>query len=357
MSAAEPAGRAGLPRVLTIERLIALVALVVVVVWPWTFSAYWAGQILTQVFFMGIVAASISFLSAYAGMVSFGQVAIYGIAGFVYGNATTHGGTKGLNLGYSPWLGIVLALVFALVFALLFGALASRSSGIYFLMITLTFGVIANLFFAEVAKFSGFGGISGVVPPSPLASGQQAAAKPLYYTALVAALLVYAFIRYVVRTPFGLALQGVRDDPVRMSSLGFNVPLVRTAAFALAGLFAAIGGLFFVWWNGHIDPASIDLGTNINALLIAVVGGLSRVEGAWVGALFYYAINNVIQTYLPNGIPSIGGTFNTIIGLAFLLVVVVSPDGLTGIWRMGADFVRRRRTEPAAAGGSTGAGA
>ena len=94
-------------------------------------------------------------------------------------------------------------------------------------------------------------------------------------------------LRYVARTPFGLTLQGVRDDPVRMASLGYNVVLHRTIAFAFAAFIAAVGGVLFVWWNGHIDPASIDLGATIDVLVIAVIGGLYRLEGAWVGALFF----------------------------------------------------------------------
>ena len=120
-------------------------------------------------------------------------------------------------------------------------------------------------------------------------------------------MLVYALLRYIVRTPFGLTLQGVRDDPVRMASLGYNVPLHRTIAFAFAGFIAAIGGVLFVWWNGHIDPASIDLGATIDLLVIAVVGGLYRLEGAWVGALFFVIINNYSQR-----ISFIGPRFHTL---------------------------------------------
>lgn len=318
-----------------IERTVALAALLLVIVWPLGLSDYWAHQILTQVFFMGIVAASVTFLSAYGGMVSFAQISIFGIAAFVYGNCTTHS-SKGLNLGFSPWVGIVIALALSVAISLVFGALASRSSGIYYLMITLTFAVIANLFFGSVTDLSGFGGISGVNPPAVMLNGKGAdvnlAPDRLYYVALVTAAVIYLLIRYVVRTPFGIALQGVRDDPVRMASLGFNVPLHRTLAFGLGGFMAAVAGLLFVWWNGHVDPASINLGANINGLIIAVIGGLARIEGAWIGAIFFYAISNVIQSSWPSGIPGIGGTFITIIGLIFLIVVVVSPDGLMGLW-------------------------
>ena len=168
-------------------------------------------------------------------MVSLAQVALYGIAGFVLGNVVTNGNTKGLNLGWNPWLGRrARDRHHGRSSRLLFGLLASRSVGIYFLMITLTFGVIANLFFGQVTTFSGFGGISGIPAPHPIGPVDEHPNR-LYYVALVVSVLVYALLRYVVRTPFGLALQGVRDDPVRMASLGYNVVLHRTLAFAFAG--------------------------------------------------------------------------------------------------------------------------
>jgi branched-chain amino acid transport system permease protein len=331
---------------LTADRAVGLGVLVVAVLAPFIFSSYWISSLLTQMLFLGIVAASLIFLSAYGGMVSLGQVAIYGIAGFVFGNLTTNGNTKGLNLGWSPWVGIIVAIAVAIVIALLFGALASRSAGIYFLMITLTYSVIANLFFGQVTDLSGFGGISGIRAPSWIGN-VSAHANRLYYVALVAAALVYLLIRYIVRTPFGLTLQGVRDDPVRMSSLGYNVTLHRTLAFAFAGFVAAVGGLLFVWWNGHVDPASIDLGATIDVLVIAVIGGLYRLEGAWLGALVFVLINNYFQR-----IGFSWGTwisqerFHTLIGLVFLLIVLLSPSGLIGLWERAVSFLSRPRRGP-----------
>jgi branched-chain amino acid transport system permease protein len=287
---------------------------------------------------LGIVAASLIFLSAYGGMVSLAQVALFGIAGFVVGNATTNGNTKGLNLGWNPWLGVVLALAITVVVGLLFGAIASRSVGIYFLMITLTYSVIANLTFGQVTDVSGFGGISGIPTPK-LIGNVSAHPNRLYYVALVVALVVYAVLRYLTRTPFGLTLQGQRDDPVRMGSLGYNVALHRTIAFAFAALVAGVAGVLFVWWNGHIDPASIDLGATIDVLVIAVIGGLFRIEGAWVGALFFVIVNNYSQQ-----IGFIGPRFHTLIGLIFLVIVLVSPGGLVGLWdRAVAQLSGRRR--------------
>ncbi len=311
-----------------VERVVGLVALVLVLLGPAIFSAYWISFILTQVFFLGIVAASLIFLSAYGGMVSLAQISIFGVAGFALGNVVTNGNTKGLNLGWNPWAGVVIGIVVATIVAFLFGALASRSAGIYFLMITLTFAVIANFFFGADLSLSGFGGISGIGAPGVIGN-VDANPNRLYYAALLLALIVYAVIRYLVRTPFGLSLQGVRDDPVRMSSLGYNVALHRTVAFGFAGFIAAVAGVIFVWWNGHIDPATINIGAAIDLLVICVIGGLYRLEGAWVGALAFVLIQNYVRTgYLP----VIGGTFHTLIGAIFLLIILVSPGGLMGMW-------------------------
>jgi branched-chain amino acid transport system permease protein len=330
----------------TPDRIVGLGALVLAVIAPFIVSSYWIGSLLTQMLFLGIVASSLIFLSAYGGMVSLAQVAIYGIAGFVYGNLVTNGNTKGLNLGWSPWVGIVVALAIAVAIALVFGALANRSAGIYFLMITLTYSVIANLFFGQVTDLSGFGGISGIRAPSWIGS-VDAHQNRLYYVALVTAVVVYALIRYVVRTPFGLTLQGVRDDPVRMSSLGYNILLHRTLAFAFAGFIAAIGGLLFVWWNGHVDPASIDLGATIDVLVIAVIGGLYRLEGAWLGALVFVVINNYFQRIgFSWGSWISQERFHTLIGLLFLLIVLASPSGLIGLWERALALISGPRRGP-----------
>jgi branched-chain amino acid transport system permease protein len=326
-----------------VERAAGLIVVVAAVLAPLLLSAYWVGALLTQVLLLGIIAASLTFLSAYGGMVSLAQVAVYGIAGFALGNATTTD-SKGLNLGWSPWVGIVVGLAFGTGIAFVFGALAARSVGIYFLMITLTFGVIANLFFGQVTQLSGFGGISGIQTPSVLGS-PDAHPNRLYYLALVLALLVYALLRYLVRTPFGLTLQGIRDDSVRMSSLGYQVGLHRLLAFGFAGFISSIGGILFVWWNGHIDPGSIDINQMVNVLAIAVIGGLYRLEGAWVGAFIYVVLNNYLQT-----IGFIGPRFSTVIGIIFLAVVLVSPAGLMGLWDRAVKIFRLR--EPGS-GGST----
>jgi branched-chain amino acid transport system permease protein len=310
-----------------VERGIGAAALILAALGPLFFNDYWVNFILTQTFLIGIAAASLIFLSAYGGMISLAQVALYGIAGFALGNMITQAEAKGLNLGWDPWLSIFLAILITTGVGLVFGAVAARSLGIYFLMITLTYAVIVNYFFGQVTQLSGFSGLSGIAKYAPdLIGGDR---TRLYYTALILAVLVYVLIRFILRTPFGIALQGIRDDPIRMSSLGYNVPLHRTLAFGLAAFIASIAGILYVWWNGQIDPATVGLQNTIDLLVVAVIGGLVRVEGAWLGAFAFVVIDNYVRDV---SVPVLGGSFNTIIGLIFLAIVLVSPDGLMGVW-------------------------
>jgi branched-chain amino acid transport system permease protein len=321
---------------LTTERAIGIGALAVVAFGPLIFNEYWVDAILTRTFIFGIAAASLIFLSAYGGMVSLAQTALMGIAGYMLGNMVSQKGeqSKGLTLGWDPTLSLVLAIAITVVIGLVFGLLASRSFGIYFLMLTLTYAVIANYFFSQVTQFGGFSPIAGINQHTPGFVGNIVDnPNRLYYIALGVALAVYVLIRYVVRTPFGFALQGVRDEPVRMASLGYAVPMHRTAAFVLASFMAALAGVLYAWWNGQVAPDNVGVQATIELLIIAVIGGLGRVEGAWIGAFTFILIDNYVVQWIPSdGLPVVGGSFNTIIGVIFLLIVIVSPDGLTGLW-------------------------
>jgi branched-chain amino acid transport system permease protein len=329
----------------SVDRATGSVFVLVAIFAPLIFNTYWIGTLLTDALILGILAATLIFLSAYGGMVSLAQVALYGIAAFAIGNLTTTGNTKGLNLAWSPLAAIPVAIAVTALMGLLFGLLARRSFGIYFLMITLTFSVIANLFFGQVTTLSGFGGISGIPTPAVIGNPAQHPAR-LYFVALVLALLVYALLRYLARTPFGLTLQGIRDDPVRMSSLGYNVSLHRALTFGFMSVIAAVAGILFAWWNGHVDPATIGIGQTINVLIIAVIGGLSRLEGAWIGALVFVILNNYAQQ-----ISFVSSRFETLIGLIFLAIVLVSPDGLMGLWSRAGELLDRSRRKQIGGGG------
>jgi branched-chain amino acid transport system permease protein len=129
-----------------------------------------------------------------------------------------------------------------------------------------------------------------------------------------------------VRAPFGIALQGIRDNPRRMASLGYAVTAHRVAAYAVSGLLAAVGGVLMVWYNGRISPGTVNLGAMISILIIAVLGGMKHPIGAFVGAIVYVLLQNfAIDLFVRE-------RFNLVIGAGFLAIVLFSPDGLLGLW-------------------------
>jgi branched-chain amino acid transport system permease protein len=345
-----------------VERVIGVAVLVFVLFAPQLVSGFWMDTVLTQTFILGIGAASLVFLSAYGGMISLAQAGLMGIAGYALGNMVSDrvegGETKGLLLGWDPTLSVVLAILLTVGIGILFGAVASRSFGIYFLMLTLTYSVIGFLFVSQVTQVGGFSPIAGIDRYTPGFMGDVVNDRQrLYYVSLLVAIVVYVLIRYLVRTPFGIALEGIRDEPTRMASLGFNVTLHRTVAFAIGSLIAALGGVLFAWWSGQLSPSDIGLSATIQLLVIAVIGGLTRIEGAWLGAFAYIWISNEVTNRIPeDGLWVVGGTFNTVIGLAFLAIVIASPDGLMGLWDRIWNGLRSRGGpgEPAVAAGSAG---
>jgi branched-chain amino acid transport system permease protein len=325
-----------------INRAIAVAIVVFLVVAPplHVVSAFNLSQIGTRSLWLGIAAASIVFLAAYGGMVSLGQVAIYGVAGFTYADLV-------VKLGISQWPAIFAGMGTAVAFGLVVGLVSRRTTGIYFLMLTLAVGVIVFYFYLQVQQVSGQTGLH--LDHAPALVGGDTISHPtrLYYASLLLSALVYFFIRYLVRTPFGLTLQGIRDDPVRMASLGYNVELHRALAFAVGAAIASVAGILSVFFNLQISPSSIDVNQTIVVLAIAVVGGLTRPEGAWIAALLYSVLFEYTQpwaAHLPQALQKSLGSerYPTWLGLVFLVVVLASPGGLMGLWHSGVSRLERR---------------
>jgi branched-chain amino acid transport system permease protein len=308
---------------------------------PLFVSDFFLSVILTKALWLGVAAASLIFLAAYGGMVSLAQVGLYGVAGMAYANLVLADG--GSPAAWDPWLAVIGALVITTAVGLGFGLIAARSEGIYFLMITLAFSVLVFYFFSQVTQLSGFGGVNNLDLPG-LVGDTVSNPAPRYLITLAVAVAVFVGLRGLSRTAFGLGLQGVRDEPARMRALGFDVIRHRTIAFGVAALIAGVAGILSVWYNRRISPGSINLAQTIDILIIAVIGGLYRLEGAWVGALAYMLIDN----YSRDWTPSIGNVlgperFNTLIGIVFLIIVLASPGGLVGLWESATGRLRRRR--------------
>ncbi|MGD0419021.1 MAG: branched-chain amino acid ABC transporter permease [Xanthobacteraceae bacterium] len=291
--------------------------------------------ILVQVFgwamILGIIALSLMFLGGYGGMVSLAQMTVAGVSGYMI---TVFGASSlpAISLFWPWWVAAPIAIAIAVAFGALTGALSARTEGIYTIMITLA--IAAAFFYLTLQNWPIFNGFAGFTTiPAPIAFGiNWKHPVPLYYLILFFAALSYLAVLYISRAPFGVALQGVRDNPRRMEAIGYNVTAHRIAAWAFAALIAAIGGILMVWLNNQISPGSAGIEATIDLLVIAVVGGLGHPIGAFIGAIIYvilrtFALDALVQVGLD------GRRFQTLIGLTFLVIVLFSPDGVIGLWR------------------------
>jgi branched-chain amino acid transport system permease protein len=315
-----------------------LIGAALLVAYPLVATPFFTLRIGAAALIEGTLALSLMFLAGYGGMVSLMQLSIGGLAGYMYalfGNpATAHGFAQ-------PWyVALVVAVLIAVAFGTLAGALAVRTAGIQTIMITLAVSVGFYYFCQQNwTIFNGFNGFAQVSPP-PLFGIDWRAPVPFYYLCLGIAVLSYAAVLYVSRAPFGLALQAVRDNPRRLAAIGFNVTAHRIAAYAFASTVAAFAGILLVWFQTRISPGSVELEQSLGVLIAAVLGGMSRPIGPFLGALAYILLENfAIDLISPE-------RFNTVIGLAFLLIVLFSPDGLLGLWAR----LRRALTFAGAAG-------
>jgi branched-chain amino acid transport system permease protein len=314
------------------QRIHPAAALVVVIllIMPLLANEFILFQIFSWSFILGMIGLSLMFLAGYGGMVSLAQMTIAGFAGYmvsIFGVS----GVASVSLGWPWWLATPMALALGTLFGTIAGAIAVRTEGIYTLMITLA---IASAFYyftnQNYAIFNGHTGINSVATPHFWGVDWRAPIA-FYYLTLGLAAASYAAANYLSRAPFGLALQGVRDNPRRMAALGFNVNAHRVGAYVFASLVAAIGGVLLVWSNGQISPGTVSVDAAIDILIIAVVGGVSRPIGPFIGALIYTVLHTFAFSFLI-AIGLDGNRFRLLIGLGFLVIVFFSPDGIIGLW-------------------------
>jgi branched-chain amino acid transport system permease protein len=287
-------------------------------------------QIFGWTFILGMIGLSLMFLAGYGGMVSLIQMTVGALAGYMVAILGTSG-VATISLGWPWWLYIPAAIFIAALFGTLVGALAVRTEGIYTIMITLA---IASAFFyftrQNYGLFNGYTGFNRVIPPE-LFGIDWRQATPFYYLTLVCATLSYFAVVYVSRSPFGLALQGVRDNPRRMGALGFSVTAHRILAYTFSSVIAAVGGILLVWQSSQVSPGTAGIPQVIDILVIAVVGGIRRPVGPFIGALIYV----LLRVYSPDVLLAFGLSgerFKLLIGLGFLVIVFFSPDGVLGLW-------------------------
>jgi branched-chain amino acid transport system permease protein len=301
------------PRFAGVTSRAALIAAVIVAAaaaLPLLLSNYQVG-LATEVLIFGMLAMSIDILAGFAGRTSLGHGAIFGVSTYVVVYASAH---AGLPAALAFALGVLAATLVAAVFALL----AVRTSGVYFLLLTLALGMIVwgiCLRWTEVT--GGENGMRGDVRPLWLSSNSA-----FYWSVLLgAAVAAFAMWRFV-RSPFGLTLRGIRDSESRMRSLGYNVPLHLFIGFTVSGFFAGLAGALYALFNNFVSPSTVALAQSVEGVLMMIAGGVGTLFGAFVGAAAIIALENVVSAYTER--------WQTVLGITFVLLMIFVPEGIIG---------------------------
>jgi branched-chain amino acid transport system permease protein len=325
----------------TVRTLVWLAALCL---YPFVASPFFVYQIGAQTLVLGLIALSLSVLAGLGGMVSLSQMTVAGVAAYTVAIVGSSSVAQ-ISLGGPPWLAIIVALFVSVLVAVVIGALSIRTEGIRTIMITLAIGVaFFYLTQQNYSVFNGFQGFAGIEAPMLFAM-DLGGPRAFYFLCLAVSALAVAGVVYLRRSTFGIGLQGVRDNARRMASLGFNVTTHRLAAHAIGGLIAGAGGVLFVYYNHRVSPGSISTAALINLLVIAVLGGLRHPVGSFLGAALFVLLQNFAIDFVSRE------RFNLVIGGVFLAVILLSPDGLLGLWERLRVFVRPDALRLSSSGG------
>jgi urea transport system permease protein len=292
-----------------------------------------------------LFALSLGLMWGYAGILSFGHAAYFGLGAYTYAVAS-------FNIGESTAPFVLALLVPALVAAIV-GALMfyGRISDVYLGVMTLVITLILNRFMNATAgdayrignaRLGGFNGIPAFptlnVPGDP---GEQIFGTPYYYVVVFCLLGAYLVARWILASAFGRILVGIRENELRMELIGYDVAACKTAVFALSGALAGLAGCLFANWAEIVTPSVFSLGQSAEVIIWVIVGGLGTLIGPMLGAVVLGSLKIALgsQTTVDNSL---------VLGAILILVVLLVPRGFAPAfvaWRRrfaSAQAVRRQ---------------
>jgi branched-chain amino acid transport system permease protein len=300
-----------------------LLALMFLILLPLAIGESWV-SLIVEMMALAILATSLNILIGYGGMVNFGHSAYYGIGAYTCALLLKKAGVSFL-------LAMAAAPVFSAVGALIIGWFCVRLSHIYFAMLTLAFGQI--VFTVTLQWYSFTGGDNGIteIPIPPFLQ----ATLCYYYFALAILFLCLWGMKRIVDSPFGKALQALRDNPLRTASIGINVRLYSWMAFVIAGAFAGIGGALFAAFNHNVFPTFMHWTKSTEALVVTLLGGMFHFYGPALGSVILIFLDKLVTSHLRY--------WSFVLGLLLALMVLFFRGGFTGFLAEWRDAYRARK--------------
>ncbi len=284
----------------------------------------------TSALIAAMLALSMQLLVGATGLVSLGHGAFYGLAAYAVYLISPESAAQPI------WITLPLAMLVAGIAALIVGLFSLRTSGFFFLMVTLAFGQMIFFIFHDT-KLGG--GTDGAYLGKPLITAFGATLdlprrqRPLgiYYIALIQLILMYAGLAALLKTLFGRALEGIKVNEHRMRAIGFDTFRIKLIAFTMAGSLAGAAGHMWALHRGFVNPEIVGWHQSAEALLMILLGGLGSLHGPILGALALTGIREFAHL--------ITDRILLVEGVVILAAVILLPKGLSGIgsrWRRGS---------------------
>jgi branched-chain amino acid transport system permease protein len=294
------------------KRLGWVLALLVLAAVPlWVGSSFYV-NIVSQILIAAIFALGLDILVGYTGLISLGHAGLFGVAAYTVAILLEH--------GFSHSAAILAALGTTLVTTAVFAVLALRTTGIGFIMITLALGqLLWGLAYRWIDLTHGDNGVPGSSRPMPFGLSLDSA-NAFYYATLLIFLVVIIAVAVMTGSPFGASLRGARDQPKRMTALGFDVWTIRFIACVMSGMCSGVAGILFFYYNEFISPHALALSASAEVLLMAIAGGSGTLLGPVAGAALVVIMKSVMSAYIER--------WNFTLGAIFVLIVLFMPEGL-----------------------------
>ena len=314
-----------LPRGVQVVLTLALIALLA---FPLVGTDFYT-QMVTRMMIMAIFAMSLDLLQGLAGMVSLGHAAYFGLAGYALAFLMPQ------NESVSLWWTLPAAVLASALAALVIGFFVVRTHGIYFIMVTMAFAQMVFFLFFDNKLLGGSDGLYINFRPSVAVAGFTLIdldhKVTLYYFTLAMLLLVYAFLRRLLWSPFGRALSGIRVNEHRMRAMGFGTSGYKLGAFTLAGALAGLAGYLWGVQSGYINPELLGFHMSAHAIMMVILGGMGNFAGAIVGAFTFELVLNAFKDLPRVGSVNLGKHWQLWMGCFIVLVVVFAPRGILGL--------------------------
>lgn len=282
---------------------------------------FW-NDIAMRIMLLAIAALGLNFILGFGGMVSFGHAAWIGVGAYCVVIAQAYD-------FYNGWLHLLIALGISGLLGAVIGFLSLRTSGLYFIMITLAFAQMMFFFFVGLEAFGGDDGI--VIDRSEFPPFDIYAETTLYFIIWAVLLVVSVLLMVMTRSRFGLVLQAIKDNPHRVEAMGLSLLKFRLAGFVISAMVGSLAGVMFANWQEFVSPDLMHWSRSGELLIIIVLGGMTRLPGPLVGAIVFLLLEEILPELMHVVAPSIADNWMVVFGPLLIVVVLFAPGGVLGL--------------------------